>query len=109
MNDVATYAVIRTGGNQIKVAAGDSVRMETIEGEPGSEIVFPEVLLLSVGDAVTVGHPVVKGASVKGLIVKHARGKKLRIYRYKRKKGYQRTLGHRQNYTLVKIQEIVHS
>ena len=107
MNDTPAYAVIQAGGNQIKVAAGESVRLEKLAGEPGAEVVFDKVLLLAAGGEVAVGHPFVAGASVKADVVKHGRGKKLRIYRYKRKKGYQRTLGHRQDYTVVRIKEIV--
>jgi large subunit ribosomal protein L21 len=109
MNDATEYAVIKDGGNQIKVAAGDSVRLETHPGEPGTEVVFANVMLLATGGTVSVGRPFVAGASVKAEIVKHGKGKKIRSYRYKRKKGYQRTVGHRQNFTLVRIKELVHS
>jgi len=107
MNDAAKYAVIQSGGNQVKVAAGETLRMEKLSGEPGAEIVFPNVLLLADAGAVEIGRPFVAGASVKAKIVEHGRGKKLRIYRYKRKKGWQRTLGHRQDFTLVRVTEIV--
>jgi len=107
MNDTPAYAVIQAGGNQVKVAAGESVRLEKLAGEAGAEVVFDKVLLLAAGGEVAVGNPFVAGASVKAEIVKHGRGKKLRIYRYKRKKGYQRTLGHRQDFTVVRVKEIV--
>jgi large subunit ribosomal protein L21 len=107
MNDAAEYAVVSSGGNQVRVTAGETLRMEKLSGDPGAEIVFPNVLLLASGGAVEVGRPFVAGASVKAMIVKHGRGKKLRIYRFKRKKGWQRTLGHRQDFTLVRVTEIV--
>ncbi len=100
-------AIIKACGSQVKVVEGETLRLEKLVGEPGTEVIFPNVLLLARGDTVEVGNPHVSGARVVAEIVKHARGKKLRIYRFKRKKGYQRTLGHRQNYTFVKIKSIV--
>ena len=107
MNDAAEYAVIASGGNQVKVSAGETLRMEKLSGEPGAEIVFPNVLLLASAGTVEVGRPFVAGASVKAKIVKHGKGTKIRIYQYKRKTGWQRTAGHRQAFTLVRVTEIV--
>jgi len=100
------YAVIKACGTQLRVAAGETHSMNKLEGKPGAEIVFPEVLLLAKGGAIEIGKPFVAGAVVKATVLGHGRGKKLRIYRFKKKKGYQRTVGHRQDYTRVKITEI---
>ena len=88
------------------MAEGDTLRVNRLTGEPGAEVVFPDVLLLASGADVAVGSPNVSGARVVGEIVRHARGKKVRVYKFKRKKGYQRTVGHRSNYTFVKIKTI---
>lgn len=100
------YAVISACGSQVKVTEGGTLRLEKLEGEPGSEVVFPKVLLLSDGGKVEVGSPYVAGARVVAQIVRHMKGTKIRIYRFKRKKGYQRTLGHRQNHTMVLVKSI---
>ena len=81
--------------------------MDRMEGEPGAEIVFPNVLLLSSGGNVEIGKPFINGARVVGEIVKHMRAKKIRVFIFKRKKGYQRTIGHRQNQTVVRVKSIV--
>lgn len=107
MSEQAGYAIIQANGNQVKVAEGMTLRLEKLAGEPGTEVVFPQVLLLAKDDMVAVGKPHVSGVKVVTEIVKHAKGKKIRIYRFKRKKGYQRTLGHRQQYTFVKVKSIV--
>jgi len=104
---MADYAIIQAGGNQLKVSQGETVRLEKITGEPGAEVVFPNVLLLSAEGGVSVGQPFVAGAKVTAEIVEHGRGKKIRIYRFKRKKGFQHTQGHRQGFTAVKIREII--
>lgn len=104
---MADYAIIQAGGNQVKVSAGQTVRLEKLAGEPGAELVFDGVLLLSSGGSVSVGRPFVSGASVKAQIVGHGRGKKIRAYRFARKTGFQHTQGHRQDYTSVKITEVV--
>jgi large subunit ribosomal protein L21 len=101
------YAIIAASGTQFRVAAGETHRVDLIASEPGAEVTFPNVLLLSHGGEVKVGRPYVAGVKVTGTVVRHARGKKIRIYRYKRKKGYQRTVGHRSEYTFVKITNIV--
>ena len=100
------YAVIKAGGSQVKVAPGEIHMIEKTAGDAGAEIVFPNVLLLSKGGSVEVGRPLVAGAVVKATVLGHGRGKKLRVYRFKKKKGYQRTVGHRQSYTRIKITEI---
>ena len=101
------YAVIKTGGKQYKVAAGDVVSVETLEGDAGKTVSFDEVLLVAKGEQITVGAPMVQGASVKGEVVKHGRGDKIRIVKHRRRKHYHKEQGHRQNFTEVKITEIV--
>ena len=93
------YAVIKTGGKQYKVAAGDVIKVEKLAGEEGSEIVFNEVLAL--GDK--VGKPFVEGASVKATVLKQAKADKVIIFKKKRRQNYRRKNGHRQNVTIVKI------
>ncbi len=96
------YAVIKTGGKQYKVAAGDVIKVEKLAGEEGSEIVFNEVLAL--GDK--VGKTFVEGASVKATVLKQAKADKVIIFKKKRRQNYRRKNGHRQNVTIVKIAEI---
>jgi large subunit ribosomal protein L21 len=101
------YAVIRTGGKQYRVQAGDTVEVEKLAGDAGDEVQFEEVLLLADDDAVAVGRPLVEGAVVKGQILAQGRGEKLIVYKFKRRKDYRRKTGHRQALTTVKIQEVV--
>lgn len=103
---MADYAIIQTGGNQVKVTEGEKVKLELIQGEPGSEVVFDRVLVVSKGGEARIGTPTVAGASVKGEIIGDGRGKKVRIFKFKRKKGYMKVQGHRQNYTEVQIKSI---
>jgi len=101
------YAVIETGGKQVRVQVGDVVRVESLPGEVGSEVLFDRVLMLDTGEAVTVGKPTVDGAQVKGSVVAQDRAKKILIYTYKRRQNSnRRRAGHRQNYTAVKIEAI---
>ena len=99
------YAVIRTGGKQYRVAPGDVVRVERLPGEVGSAIEFTEVLLTG-GDAVRVGTPLVAGARVVGEIVAQGRDRKILVYKKKRRKNYRRRRGHRQSITTVRVTEI---
>jgi large subunit ribosomal protein L21 len=100
-----TNAVIRTGGKQYRVAPGDVVRVERLPGEVGSPIEFTEVLLTG-GDAVRVGTPLVAGARVVGEIVAQGRDRKILVYKKKRRKNYRRRRGHRQSITTVRVTEI---
>ena len=93
------YAVIKTGGKQYRVASGDVLKIEKIAAEEGKEVVFNEVLAL--GD--TIGTPNVAGASVKAMVLKQAKDKKVIVFKKKRRQNYRRKNGHRQNITLVKI------
>lgn len=97
------YAIIKTGGKQYKVAEGDEIYIEKLEGEAGDQVTFNEVLALSNDSGLKVGSPLLDDASVTGEIVKQGKGKKVIIYKYKAKKGYRRKAGHRQPYTKIKI------
>ncbi|MBZ0216496.1 MAG: 50S ribosomal protein L21 [Fimbriimonadaceae bacterium] len=101
------YAVIKTGGKQYRVAADEIIKIEKLAGEAGEQVAFEDVLLVGNGDDVTVGTPLVDGATVAGEIVEQARNKKIHIFKKKRRKHYQRTAGHRQHVTLVKVTEIL--
>jgi large subunit ribosomal protein L21 len=98
------FAVIRTGGKQYKVAAGDVIDVELIDAEAGKTAVFNEVLMIGNGDTVTVGSPTISGATVSGEVIDEAvKGEKVIAFKFKRRKGYHRTVGHRQKHTRVKI------
>lgn len=100
------YAVIETGGKQYRVTPGETVRVETLTGEVGSEVEFAKVLALLDGETLKAGNEV-SAARVKGTIAAHGRGDKVIVFKFKRKKQYKRTIGHRQNFTAVKIGEIL--
>ena len=100
------YAVIKSGGKQYRVEAGKQVRVEALAADVGAAVAFEEVLLVGNGDAVKVGAPLVSGASVKGTVLAHGRGDKVKIFKMRRRKHYQKSQGHRQNYTEVRIDEI---
>lgn len=100
------YAIIATGGKQYKVQEGDVIKVEKLGAEAGSEVTFDQVLLVS-DKEVKVGTPTVEGASVKATVVAEGKGKKVIVYRYKRKTGYHKKNGHRQPYTQVKIEKII--
>ena len=101
------YAVIKTGGKQYKVAPGEKLSIESLEAEAGKTISFDEVLMVADGDKISVGAPMLKGASVKAEVLKHGRGDKIRIIKHRRRKHYHKEQGHRQNFTEVKITEIL--
>ena len=100
------YAVIETGGKQYRATPGEFLEIESVKGEIGSEIEFNKVLALFDGESVKAGSAV-GSALVKGTIVANDRGKKTIVFKFKRKKQYKRTQGHRQNFTRVKVSEIV--
>ncbi len=100
------YAIIRTGGKQYQVAAGDTVRVETLKGEVGDTVEISDVLLVADGDAVQVGRPLVDGAKVIAKIAEQGRAKKILVFKKKKRKGYQVKNGHRQQYTALTIEEI---
>jgi large subunit ribosomal protein L21 len=100
-----SYAVIKTGGKQYKVAQGDVIAVEKLDGDAGSEITFSEIISVGEGSGIKAGGGLA-GASVTGEIVEQFKGEKLIAYKYKRRKGYHRTVGHRQRLTRVKIKSI---
>jgi len=100
------YAVISSGGKQYKVETGEILRVEKLSGEIGSPITFDRVLMVSDGDNVRVGAPVVDDATVQGHIVEQGKSKKIIVFKYKRRKRYRRKQGHRQPYTAIKIDTI---
>lgn len=99
------YAIIATGGKQYKVAEGDVINVEKLGVEAGNAVTFDQVLVVNNGE-VKVGSPTVSGASVSATVVKEGKAKKVIVYRYKRKSGYHKKNGHRQQYTKVKIDKI---
>ncbi|HZQ75249.1 MAG TPA: 50S ribosomal protein L21 [Burkholderiales bacterium] len=100
------YAVIKSGGKQYRVASGEQIRLESIAAEVGADVAFEEVLLVGQGDQVKVGAPLVSGAKVTATVVSHGRGDKVRIFKLRRRKHFQKTQGHRQDYTEVRIKDI---
>jgi large subunit ribosomal protein L21 len=101
------YAVIKTGGKQYKVAAGEKLKIEQIAADVGQEIVLDQILAVGNGSDIVIGAPLVSGASVKATILAQGRHDKVRIFKMRRRKHYQKRQGHRQNYTEVLIGEIV--
>jgi len=97
------YAVIKTGGKQYKVAAGEKIKVEKIAAGVGEEIVLHQVLALGDGGDLQVGTPLVNGASVKATVVAHGKHDKVRIFKMRRRKHYQKHQGHRQTYTELQI------
>jgi large subunit ribosomal protein L21 len=97
------YAVIATGGKQYRVQEGETLRIEKLPTGKGGTVTFDDVLLVADGEQVTLGTPVVQGAKVTAEVVDEGRGKKLLIYKYRRRKGYRRKTGHRQPFTAIKI------
>jgi large subunit ribosomal protein L21 len=100
------YAVIKTGGKQYRVAPGAKIKVERLAGEVGSDIVLDQVLMVADGDKVTIGAPVVQGASVKATVLSHGRHDKVMIFKMRRRKHYRKTQGHRQDYTEIQIEKI---
>ena len=101
------YAVVKTGGKQYKVAPGEKLKIEQIRADVGAEVVLDQVLMVGEGETVRLGQPNVAGATVKATVVAHGRGEKIRIFKMRRRKHYQKHQGHRQNYTELQIDAIV--
>ncbi len=100
------YAIIKTGSKQYRVQSGDVLDVELVPGEPKDTMVFEEVLLLSDGTSLKTGSPTVEGAKVTAEIIDNVRAPKVTAFKYRRRKGYHRTIGHRQKLTRVRIKEI---
>ncbi|MDD5724026.1 MAG: 50S ribosomal protein L21 [Syntrophales bacterium] len=101
------YAVIKTGGKQYKVSEGEVLSFEKIEGDKGDTVSFDEVLLVSGDEEVRIGTPLIEGAKVVGEIISQTRGPKITVFKMKKRKGYSKKTGHRQDLTSLKIKEIV--
>ncbi len=99
------YAIIATGGKQYKVSEGDIITIEKLDTPAGENVTFDQVLGVC-NRKLKVGSPYVKGATVDGTVIEHGRGKKVTVYKYKRKEGYHKKNGHRQCYTKVQIDKI---
>ena len=100
------YAVIKTGGKQYRVAPGEKIKIEQIPADVGAQIVLDQVLMVGEGESVRLGQPTVAGATVKATVVAHGRGDKVKIFKMRRRKHYQKTQGHRQNYTEIRVDAI---
>ena len=97
------YAVIKTGGKQYKVAAGEKIKVELLDAEVGAVVTIDQVLAVGSGDGLTVGAPLVAGATVSAKVVSHGKHDKVRIFKMRRRKHYQKRQGHRQNFTELEI------
>jgi large subunit ribosomal protein L21 len=100
------YAVVATGGKQYKVQTGEILRVEKLPGNVGDPVTFEKVLLVSDGENLTIGNPLVTDVAVQGHIVEQAKAKKILVFKFKRRKRYRRRLGHRQLYTAVRVDSI---
>ncbi len=100
------YAVIKTGGKQYRVTAGERLKVEKLEVEVGGKVALDQVLVLSDGETTTIGAPLIKGATVNATVVSHGRGDKVMIFKFRRRKHYRKTQGHRQSYTEILIDDI---
>ena len=100
------YAVIKTGGKQYKVAAGEKLKIEQIPADVGSEITLDQVLAVGVGESLKFGEPLVSGAAVKATVISQGRHDKVKIFKMRRRKHYQKHQGHRQNFTEILINSI---
>ena len=97
------YAIIKTGGKQYRVSAGEKLKVEKLAGNIGSEFLIDQVLLVAAGDDVKVGTPLVPGASVSAKVLAHGLGDKVKIFKMRRRKHYEKNQGHRQGYTEIEI------
>ena len=99
-------AVVKTGGKEYRISKGDLIRVEKMEGKVGDQVTMKDILMISHEDQVQVGNPFLANAVITGEIVQQVRGKKVLIYKMKRRKNYRRTKGHRQTYTYVRVNDI---
>jgi large subunit ribosomal protein L21 len=100
------YAVIQTGGKQYRVANGDVITVEKLEGDAGSTLAIEPVLMVNDGKATQIGAPVIEGASVIAEVVEQTRGDKIVVFKKKRRQGYRRTMGHRQELTVLRVLDV---
>ena len=100
------YAVIKTGGKQYKVAPGEKLKVEQIPADVGAQVVLDQVLMVGEGESVRLGQPTVAGATVTATVVSHGRGEKIKIFKMRRRKHYQKHGGHRQAYTELQISSV---
>ena len=100
------YAVFRTGGKQYRASAGDTLKAEKIDADEGASILFEEVLMVGEGDAVTVGTPLVPGGKVAARVLGQDKDRKIEVVKFRRRKNYRRTKGHRQHFTLIEVTEV---
>ena len=101
------YAVIKTGGKQYKVEAGATLKVEKLLGEVGSSVIIDKVLMIADGESTTIGAPLIAGATVNATVVSHGRADKVMIFKFRRRKHYRKTQGHRQSFTEIQIGEIL--
>ncbi|MFH1124363.1 MAG: 50S ribosomal protein L21, partial [Pseudomonadota bacterium] len=100
------YAIIKSGGKQHRVAQGQDIMLEKLQGDVGESIVFDQVLLTSDGENVKIGNPYLENVRVIGRLKRHGKSRKIVVFKFKKRKGYRRTRGHRQEYSLIKIDSI---
>ncbi len=100
------YAVIKTGGKQYKVSPGDVLRVEKLDGKKGDTVEMKDVLLIADGDKLSVGNPSIASAAVTAEVMGDGRGEKILIFKHRRRKGFRKTIGHRQDFTTIKIKDI---
>ncbi len=100
------YAVIKTGGKQYKVEAGATLKVEKLLGEVGSKVVIDKVLMIADGESTTIGAPLIAGATVNATVVSHGRADKVMIFKFRRRKHYRKTQGHRQSFTEILINDV---
>jgi len=101
-----TYAIFNAAGQQFKASKGDTIQVPKLEGEPGAKVTFDQVLLSSDGKKISAGQPTVSGAKVTGEIVRHGKGTKIVVFKFKKRKNYRRKTGHRQQFTEIKITDL---
>jgi len=100
------YAIIKTGGKQYRVAEGQTLKIEALDLEAGSEVHFDEVMMVANGESIQIGSPMLQNVKVKAEVVDHGRGEKIKIIKFRRRKHHMKHMGHRQNFTKVKILSI---
>lgn len=100
------YAVIKTGGKQYRVSPGEIVKVEKLPGKVGDPVAFDKVLLTSDGENVNLGNPYLEDIEVHGRITRHGKDRKVIVFKYKKRKGYRKKQGHRQDFTLIKVEDI---